>query len=117
VKSVGDITASAEASRVETECPTLDTRIQGGILTDGLGSLLSGLFTTLPNTTFSQNNGAISLTRCANKRTGYCCCGFWLFFGIIAKIAAIIATIPECVFLSYCRFWGQDSWYRAFSAS
>ena len=79
---------------METEGPTLDARIQGGILTDGLGSLLSGLFTTLPNTTFSQNNGVISLTRCANKATAAVAL---LFFGIIAKIAAIIATIPECV--------------------
>jgi len=51
----------------------------------------------LPNTTFSQNNGVIALTRCANKRAGYMCCFFLVVFGIIAKIAAIIASIPECV--------------------
>ena len=33
---------------------------------------LSTLMTVLPNTTFSQNNGVISLTRCANRRAGYC---------------------------------------------
>lgn len=96
VESVGDITASAEASRVDKD-GLLDSRIQGGLLADGIASLLSALFTVLPNTTFSQNNGVISLTRCANKRAGYCCCGFLVSFGIIAKIAAIIASIPYCV--------------------
>ena len=66
VESIGDIAASAEASRVEHD-GLLDSRIQGGILTDGLASLVSALMTVLPNTTFSQNNGVIALTRCANK--------------------------------------------------
>jgi len=96
VESVGDITASAEASRVEQD-GQLDSRIQGGLLADGFCSIIASLFTVLPNTTFSQNNGVISLTRCANKRAGYMCCLFLVLFGIIAKIAAIIASIPECV--------------------
>jgi len=96
VESVGDITASAEASRVDQD-GEIDSRIQGGLLTDGIASVLSGLLTVLPNTTFSQNNGVISLTRCANKRAGYCCCAFLISFGIIAKIAAIINTIPYCI--------------------
>jgi len=66
VESIGDISASAEASRVEND-GQLDSRIQGGILTDGVASVLSALMTVLPNTTFSQNNGVISLTRCANR--------------------------------------------------
>ena len=96
VESIGDITASAEASRVVDD-GQLDSRIQGGILTDGIASFVGALMTVLPNTTFSQNNGVISLTRCANKRAGYCACGFLFLFGIIAKIAAIIASIPDCV--------------------
>ncbi|EKX43833.1 hypothetical protein GUITHDRAFT_110286 [Guillardia theta CCMP2712] len=97
VETIGDITASAEASRVETEGEVFDSRVQGGLLADGLCSLIACLFTAPPNTTFSQNNGVIALTRCANKRAGYCCCGFLLAFGVIAKIAAIIASIPDCV--------------------
>jgi len=96
VESIGDITASAEASRVDQD-GLLDSRVQGGLFTDGLASLISGLMTVLPNTTFSQNNGVISLTRCANKRAGYCCCGFLVLFGVIAKIAAIINSIPYCI--------------------
>ena len=96
VESIGDISASAEASRVEDD-GQLDSRIQGGLLADGIASFLSALMTVLPNTTFSQNNGVIALTRCANRRAGYCCCLFLFLFGVIAKIAAIIASIPDCV--------------------
>ncbi|CAM9245973.1 unnamed protein product [Discosporangium mesarthrocarpum] len=51
----------------------------------------------LPNTTFSQNNGVIALTRCASWRAGIAC-GIWLFgFGILAKVAAFFVSIPDCV--------------------
>mmetsp|Transcript_4784 Transcript_4784/g.12272 ORF Transcript_4784/g.12272 Transcript_4784/m.12272 type:complete len:749 (-) Transcript_4784:296-2542(-) len=97
IETVGDITASAEASRVPTHGAVFDGRVQGGLLADGINSFLACLATTPPNTTFSQNNGVIALSRCANKRAGYCCCGFLILFGILAKISAVIASIPECV--------------------
>jgi len=71
--------------------------IQGGLLGDALGSLISGLTTTMPNTTFSQNNGVIALTKCAARRAGYSC-GCWLIFlGIFSKVAGVITSIPDCV--------------------
>eukprot|EP00961_Rhodomonas_salina_P294580 3934705-Rhodomonas_salina.1 len=68
VETIGDITASAEASRVEVSGPEFDGRIQGGLTADGFCSLSACLMTSPPNTTFSQNSGVIALTRCANKR-------------------------------------------------
>jgi uric acid-xanthine permease len=76
VETVGDIAATAEASRVHKD-GQLDSRIQGGVLFDGLGSIFSCLMTTPPNTTFSQNNGVVALTRCANRRAGYCWFSLW----------------------------------------
>lgn len=53
--------------------------------------------TTMPNTTFSQNNGVIALTKCASRRAGYAC-GCWLMFlGIFGKVAGVITSIPDCV--------------------
>ena len=43
------------------------SRVQGGLLADGVNSLLAGLMTTSPNTTFSQNNGVIVITGCASR--------------------------------------------------
>ena len=57
VESVGDITASCDVSRVETSGPVFESRIQGGILADGVNSLIAVLMTGNPTTTFSQNNG------------------------------------------------------------
>ena len=51
----------------------------------------------MPNTTFSQNNGVIALTKCASRRAGYAC-GIWLILlGVFGKVAGIITSIPDCV--------------------
>ena len=58
---------------------------------------MATLGTTPPNTTLSQNNGIVALTRCASTSAGYSC-GFWLLaFGVISKIGAWILSIPDCV--------------------
>lgn len=93
VESIGDISATCEASQMEVE----HERIQGGLLADGFYSLLSTLAMSMPNTTFSQNNGVISLTRCASIYAGIAC-GTWLFvMGIFGYIAAVISSIPDAV--------------------
>ena len=66
-------------------------------MADALCSILASLFTSMPNTTFSQNNGVIAMTKCASRRAGIAT-GFWLIImGIFAKIAGIITSIPDCV--------------------
>jgi NCS2 family nucleobase:cation symporter-2 len=97
VESIGDITASCEASGLDTEGEVFDSRLQGGLLADGVNSFLSCLCTSMPNTTFSQNNGVISLTRCASRRAGYFCCVWMCIFGILAKLSALITSVPDCV--------------------
>lgn len=42
--------------------------------------------TSMPNTTFSQNNGVIALTRCASRRAGIACACWLIVFGILAKV-------------------------------
>jgi len=93
VESIGDISATMEASQMDIE----HERIQGGLLADGIYSSISCLAMSMPNTTFSQNNGVISLTRCASIYAGIAC-GCWLFImGVFGYIAAIISSIPEAV--------------------
>lgn len=46
---------------------------------------------------FAQNNGVVALTRCANRKAGYCC-AIWLFImGLFAKFAAALVSIPNSV--------------------
>jgi xanthine/uracil permease len=86
-----------EASGLGTEGKDYETSIQGGLTNDGVCSILAGLFTSMPNTTFSQNNGVIALTKCASRRAGYAC-GMWLIvLGVFGKFAGVITSIPDCV--------------------
>lgn len=97
VESVGDITASCEASRIETEGKNFQSRIQGGLLADGINSIISALMGNSPTTTFSQNNGVIMQTNCANTSAGLWA-AFWLFlFGFIGKIGGVIVAVPDAV--------------------
>lgn len=97
MEAIGDITASAEVSRVEVEGEEFDSRIQGGVLGDGIGGLLSGLMTNPPLSIFAQNNGVIAVTRCANRKAGWWCCGFLILFGVLGKISGVFLSIPNSV--------------------
>ena len=72
-EAIGDITATCDVSKLEVEGRIYESRIQGGVLADGLNGILAALMTITPMTTFAQNNGVIALTRCANRKAGYCC--------------------------------------------
>ncbi|KAL2359745.1 hypothetical protein RJZ56_007403 [Blastomyces dermatitidis] len=97
MEAIGDITATCDVSRLDVEGPIFDTRIQGGVLADGLNGLIAGLCTITPISVFAQNNGVISLTRCANRKAGYCCCFFLVIMGIFSKFAAALVAIPSAV--------------------
>jgi len=89
MEAIGDITASAEVSHLPVHGEEFDTRIQGGILGDGLGGFFSALFTVTPLSVFAQNNGVIAITRCANRTAGRWCCFFLILFGVLGKISGV----------------------------
>lgn len=65
VSTMPDILATAEASGLEMEGAEFNSRMQGGILCDGLGSLFAALGTAGPMVGLAGNNGVIILTGCA----------------------------------------------------
>lgn len=97
MEAIGDITASAEVSRIPVEGKDFDSRIQGGVLSDGIGGFLSALFTVTPLSVFAQNNGVISVTRCANRTAGRWCCAFLIIFGCLGKVSGFFLAIPNPV--------------------
>ncbi|KAF7337328.1 Xanthine/uracil permease [Mycena sanguinolenta] len=135
MEAIGDITASAEVSRQEVEGPEFDSRIQGGVLSDGIGGFISALFTVAPLSVFAQNNGVISVTRCANRTAGRWCCAFLILFGVLGKISGAFLSIPNPVLggvttflfasvavsglrvLSYVRFTRRDRFVLAAALS
>lgn len=96
-EAIGDITATSDVSRLEVEGPIYESRIQGGVLSDGIGGIFSALFTVTPMSTFAQNNGVISLTKCASRQVGYWCCFFMIIMGIFSKFGAALVAIPKPV--------------------
>ena len=89
MEATGDITASAEVSRVAVEGEEFESRVQGGLLSDGIGGFFSALFTNPPLSIFAQNNGVIVITRCANRTAGRVCAAFLILFGVVGKISGV----------------------------
>ena len=97
MEAIGDITATCDVSRLPVEGPEYEARIQGGLLADGLNGLLAGLMTLTPMSTFAQNNGVITITKCANRKVGYWCCVWMIVMGIFSKFAGTLVSIPKPV--------------------
>ena len=96
-ETVGDVEMTCEHSGIDAGSPETNSRVQGGLLADGVNSFFACLFGSPPNTTFSQNNGLIALTRCASRSAGFSC-AFWLIvLGVFGKFGALFASIPICV--------------------
>lgn len=97
-ETIGDINATCEVSKIDVDdSKEVDSRVQGGLLSDGIAGCLTGLFMVTPMSVFAQNNGVISLTRCANRKAGYAACFFLIMMGIFSKFAAALVSIPQSV--------------------
>lgn len=95
VSCMPDILATAEISNVDIEGTQFNSRIQGGILCDGLGSLFSAFGTGLPMVSQAGNNGVIVLTGCASRRAGWCASGFLILMGLFGKFGAVFGSMAS----------------------
>ena len=94
IETVGDISGIAKggAGREAT-----DEEIQGGTYADGLGSAIAGVFGGLPNTSFSQNVGLISMTGVMSKYVVTLGAMLLIICGLIPKIGALVSSMPISV--------------------
>lgn len=97
VSTMPDILATAEVSGLEVEGTKFNSRMQGGIMCDGLGSLFAALATAGPMVGLAGNNGVIVLTGCASRRAGWCASAFLILMGIFGKFGAVFASMPPSV--------------------
>jgi NCS2 family nucleobase:cation symporter-2 len=103
-ETIGNVTASADVSRMEISGETFMQRVQGGMLADALSATIAGLCTVPPLTTFSQNSGVIALTRNASLSSGYMCAFILFLMGIIGKFAACFVAAPSSVIGGFTTF-------------
>ena len=91
IETVGDISAIAKggAGREST-----DKELAGGTYADGLGSALAGIFGGLPNTSFSQNVGIVSMTGVMSRGVVTIGAIFLIICGFIPKIGAVVSSMP-----------------------
>ena len=91
IETVGDVSGIAKggAGREAT-----DKEISGATYADGLGTAIAGIFGGLPNTSFSQNVGLVSMTGVMSRHVVTYGAIFLIICGLIPKIGAIISTVP-----------------------
>ena len=74
-----------------------DKELSGGVICDGIGSSFAALFGILPNTSFSQNVGLVTMTKIVNRTALASGAVFLILCGLIPKRGAIISIMPQAV--------------------
>lgn len=71
--------------------------LSAGLRTDGLGTLIGGIFNTFPYTSFSQNVGLVGVT---GVRSRFVCVAGGLILivlGLVPKMGALVEAVPTMV--------------------
>ncbi|MDX8001072.1 uracil-xanthine permease [Xenorhabdus sp. Reich] len=97
LETIGDITATSDVSEQPVSGPLYMKRIKGGVLANGLNSMISAVFNTFPNSCFGQNNGVIQLTGVASRYVGYLIASMLILLGLFPAVAGFVQHIPEPV--------------------
>ena len=94
VETVGDI-SGVMVGGMDREAT--DTELAGGVICDGLGSSLASLFGVLPNTSFSQNVGLVTMTKIVNRFALTTGAIFLILCGLCPKLGAVVSIMPQSV--------------------
>lgn len=97
LETMGDITGTSRVSGEPTEGPVFEERVRGGVLADGVNSLIAAVFATFPNTTFSQNTGVVQLTGVASAWVGRYIAVILVILGLFPVLGAVLQQIPRPV--------------------
>ncbi|KAL7635587.1 UNVERIFIED_CONTAM: hypothetical protein RMT77_014656 [Armadillidium vulgare] len=95
IESIGDYYACARLSGVQ---PPPKHAINRGIATEGIGCIIAAMLGTGNGTTsFSENIGALRVTRVASRRVIQVASIFMVVCGVFAKFGAVLGTLPDPV--------------------
>lgn len=97
IEAYGDITANSLISGEPVKGERFIKRASGGILADGMNSMLAGIFNSFPNSVFAQNNWIIQLTGVASRYVGYYIAGMLMILGLFPAIGLVFSLVPEPV--------------------
>ena len=94
VETVGDISGVMEGGMGRE---ATDSELSGGVICDGIGSSIAALFGVLPNTSFSQNVGLVTMTKVVNRFALATGAVFLILCGLFPKLSALISIMPQSV--------------------
>lgn len=97
IETAGDLTANSLFCGLPIKGKQYISRIKGGILADGINSMLAGMFNTFPNTTFGQNNAVIQLTGVTSRYIAYFIAFILVVLGLFPALGVVLQNIPKPV--------------------
>ena len=97
IEATGDVTANSMVSGEPVDSEVYVKRVSGGVLADGLNSLLAGIFSSFPNSIFAQNNGIIQLTGVASRYVGYFIAAMLVVLGLFPIVGIVFSLMPSPV--------------------
>ena len=94
VQTIGDLSSTTMGGM--DRMPT-DKELRGGIVGQGVMSVVGALFGGLPTASYSQNVGIITVNRVINRAVFVFAAVVLAVAGFVPKIASILTTIPQSV--------------------
>jgi NCS2 family nucleobase:cation symporter-2 len=90
IESVGMFLALGEI----TGRPVDRAAMSRGLRTDGIGTLIGGIFNTFPYTSFSQNVGLVGVTGIKSRFVCVAAGVIMLVMGLLPKLGALVEAVP-----------------------
>ncbi len=72
-------------------------QLAAGLRTDGLGTLIGGIFNTFPYTSFSQNVGLVGVTGIRSRFVCVAGGAILIVLGLVPKMGALVESLPTSV--------------------
>ncbi len=94
MESIGDLTATSSLTGQPIAGPVYFSRLRGGLLADGINSVLGACLNSFPSTTFAQNNGVIQLTGVGSRYVGLYIGGILMLLGLVPAVGVVVQALP-----------------------
>ncbi len=97
IESIGDLTATSALTSEPISGPVYFRRLRGGVMADGVSSMLAAVFNSFPSTTFAQNNGVIQLTGVGSRYIANYVGAILILLGVCPVVGGIVQSMPQSV--------------------
>jgi xanthine permease XanP len=97
IESIGDLTATSSLCGEPITGEVYFRRLKGGVMADGVTSLVAAVFNSFPSTTFAQNNGVIQLTGVGSRYIGTWVGAMLMVLGLLPIVGSTVEAIPQSV--------------------